>query len=43
LCRFATARLRAALEWLQLDADGEKKLTDAIVFSDETGEPVGEL
>jgi hypothetical protein len=37
----ATARLRAVLEWLQLDADGEKKLTDVLVFSDETGEPVG--
>jgi len=37
----ATARLRAVLEWLQLDADGKKKPNDALVFSDETGEPVG--
>jgi integrase len=37
----ATARLRAVLEWLQLDADGSKKSNDALVFSDETGEPVG--
>jgi hypothetical protein len=28
------------LEWLQLDADGEKKPADALVFSDEVGEPV---
>jgi hypothetical protein len=37
----ATARLRAVLEWLQLDADGSKKADDALVFSDETGEPLG--
>ena len=37
----ATARLRAVLEWLHLDADGEKKPDEALVFSDETGEPVG--
>ena len=37
----ATARLRAVLEWLRLDADGEKKPDDALVFSDEAGEPVG--
>jgi Phage integrase family len=37
----ATARLRAVLEWLQVDADGEKKPADALVFSDEAGEPVG--
>jgi integrase len=36
----ATARLRAVLEWL-LDADSEKKPADALVFSDEVGEPVG--
>ena len=29
------------LEWLQLEADGEKKPNDALVFSDEIGEPVG--
>jgi integrase len=37
----ATARLRAVLEWLRLEADGQKKPDDALVFSDETGEPVG--
>ena len=37
----ATARLRAVLEWLQLEADGEKKANDVLVFSDEAGEPVG--
>ena len=37
----ATARLQAVLEWLQLDADGEKKPDDAFVFSDETGERLG--
>jgi integrase len=36
----ATARLRAVLEWLHLDADGEKKPDEALVFSDEAGEPV---
>ena len=37
----STARLRAVLEWLRLEADGEKKPDDALVFSDEAGEPVG--
>jgi hypothetical protein len=37
----STARLRAVLEWLQLDAVGEKKPANALVFSDEAGEPVG--
>jgi integrase len=37
----ATARLRAVLEWLRLDADGQKKPDDALVFSDEAGDPVG--
>ena len=41
LVPMATARLRAVLEWLQLDADGQKKAADAPVFSDETGEPLG--
>ena len=41
LVPIATARLRAVLEWLRLDADGEKKPADALVFSDEAGEPVG--
>ena len=37
----ATARLRAVLEWLRLDADGNQKPDDALVFSDEAGEPIG--
>jgi integrase len=41
LVPIATARLRAVLEWLQLEADGTKKPDDALVFSDEAGEPVG--
>ena len=41
LVPIATARLRAVLDWLQLDADGQKKPADAPVFSDATGEPIG--
>jgi integrase len=41
LVPIATARLRAVLEWLQLDADGEKKPADDLVFSNEAGEPIG--
>src|SRR5439155_10206174 len=37
----STTRLKAVLEWLRLDADGEKKPAEALVFSDETGEPIG--
>ena len=37
----ATARLRAVLDWLQLQADGTKKAADALVFSDAAGEPLG--
>ena len=37
----ATARLRAVLEWLRLQAEVEKKPDSALVFSDETGLPVG--
>jgi integrase len=37
----ATARLRAVLEWLHLEADGQKKPDETLVFSDETGEPIG--
>jgi hypothetical protein len=36
-----TERLRAVLEWLRLDAAGKKKPDDALVFSDEVGDPVG--
>ena len=37
----ATTRLQAVLDWLRLDAAGEKKPAEALVFSDEAGEPVG--
>jgi hypothetical protein len=37
----ATARLQAVLKWLQLDAAGQEKPAEALVFSDETGEAVG--
>ena len=37
----STARLRSILDWLRLDADGEKKPDDALVFSDEIGDPIG--
>jgi integrase len=36
-----TARLRAVLEWLRLDADDQTKPDEALVFSDQAGEPVG--
>jgi integrase len=39
----ATERLRAVLEWLRLDAAGEKKADEAPVFSYETGEAVGSI
>jgi hypothetical protein len=34
----ATTRLRAVFEWLRLEADGEKKAEDALVFTDEAGD-----
>jgi integrase len=37
----STMRLKAVLDWLRLDAEGEKKPAEALVFSDETGEPIG--
>ena len=37
----ATTRLRAVLDWLRLDADGKEKPDEALVFSDEAGEPIG--
>ena len=37
----ATTRLRAVLDWLRLDADGKQKSDEALVSSDETGEPMG--
>ena len=36
----STARLRAVIEWLSLDAGGSRKPDNALVFSDETGEAV---
>jgi integrase len=37
----STARLRGALEWLRLDANGHAKATDALIFSDAAGQPIG--
>ena len=31
------------MDWLRVDADGEKKPAEALVFSDETGEPIGRI
>ena len=35
-----TDRLRAALQWLRIDADGDQKADDVAVFSNEAGEPI---
>ena len=40
MCRSQHSRLKAVLEWLRLDADGEKKSDETLVFSDEIGEPL---
>jgi len=40
LVPISTQRLQAVLEWLRLDADGEKKSDETLVFSDEIGEPL---
>jgi integrase len=37
----ATTRLRAVLDWLRLDAEGDQKPDEALVFSDEAGKPIG--
>jgi len=37
----STMRLRAVLEWLRIDAAGERKPDTALLFSNEAGEPVG--
>ncbi len=37
----ATARLAAVLHWLRVDAAGEEKPDDTLVFSDEIGQGVG--
>jgi hypothetical protein len=36
----STYRLREALAWLRLDADGEEKSDDTLVFSNEASEPL---
>ena len=36
----STDRLRAVLAWLRIDADGEEKSTETLVFSNEVGEPL---
>jgi integrase len=37
----ATTRFRAVLDWLRLDANGEQKPDEALVFSDEAGDAIG--
>ena len=37
----STARLRAVLEWLKLDADGDTKHAESLAFTDDTGAPIG--
>ena len=36
-----TTRLQAVLAWLRIDAAGESKPAEALVFSNEAGEPMG--
>jgi integrase len=36
----STERLRAVLAWLRMDADGDEKFKDTLVFSNEVGEPL---
>jgi hypothetical protein len=36
----STERLRAVIEWLRLDADGDEKPQEALVFGNEAGEPL---
>jgi integrase len=36
----STERLRAVVEWLRLDGDGDEKPEEALVFSNEAGEPL---
>jgi integrase len=36
----STERLRAVLTWLRMDADGDEKSKDTLVFSNEVGEPL---
>jgi integrase-like protein len=36
----STERLRAVLAWLRVDADGDEKSKDTLVFSNEVGEPL---
>ena len=40
LVPISTQRVRAVLEWLRLDAEGEQKPDEALVFSNEIGEPL---
>jgi integrase len=36
----STERLRAVIEWLRLDADGDEKAEDVLVFSNDASEPL---
>jgi integrase len=40
LVPISTQRLRAVLEWLRIDAEGEQKSDETLVFSNEIGEPL---
>lgn len=40
LVPISTQRLRAVLEWLRIDAEGQKKSNETLVFSNEIGEPL---
>jgi integrase len=43
LVPISTQRLRAVLEWLRIDAEGQQKPDEALVFSNEVGEPLPHL
>lgn len=36
----STRRLRTVLEWVRIDAEGKQKSDEALVFSNEVGEPL---
>ena len=43
LVPISTQRLRAVLQWLRLDAEGNQKPEEMLVFSNEIGEPLPHL
>ena len=40
LVPISTQRLRAVIEWLRIDAEGQQKADETLVFSNEIGEPL---